>query len=299
MPFKIAIASGKGGTGKTTVAVNLFCFFKNQSGGKVLLVDCDVEEPNDVIFFSGAIRKDEILINQLIPRINNDKCTFCRKCVEYCEFNALVIIPPARFAEVNASLCHSCGGCLIACGENAITERPYPVGTVTFYDLENGCRLVEGKLKIGSARQTMLIKELKKKITNDSDIVFFDAPPGTSCPVVETISDADYVILVTEPTLFGLNDLELMTGFLSKIQKPFGVVINKAGLGNNLAHEFIENTGVELLTEIPFSKEYASCYATGRLLNGIPEEIFDAYLRIANKLEEKILKYEGNNCFKW
>lgn len=295
MPFKIAIASGKGGTGKTTLAVNIFQSLSKTQGLNVSLVDCDVEEPNDLIFFQKASEKSYSEISQLIPEIENENCTYCRKCAEYCEFNAIVVIPSIKFAEVNASLCHSCGACLVACEENAITEKPKPLGKVTNYHITKGSTLIEGKLLIGSAMQTMLIRELKKRVPASNDIIIFDSPPGTSCPVVEVVNDSDYVLLVSEPTPFGLHDLKIMVELLKSIQKPFGVIINKAGLGDGEIYKYIAKEKIELLGEIPFSQEYASDYANGNLFEDVSDEITSCYSHIIEKLERRWLVSEGNN----
>ncbi len=289
MPYKIAIASGKGGTGKTTVAVSLFHYFHETRGVTVQLVDCDVEEPNDILFFPDAINRQVDDVYQRIPEIDTDKCTYCRKCVEYCEFNAIVVIPPVKFAEVNASLCHSCGACLVACPHGALTETPWPIGKVNYYITPRDEDIIEGELAIGSAMQTMLIKDVKKRGSTEKDLLIYDAPPGTSCPVVETISDADYVILVAEPTPFGLHDLKLMIALLEEIKKPFGLVINKAGLGNNTIYEFVGEKEIDLLGEIPFSREFASSYADGNLSHEIPEEIKNSYLKVIETLERRVL----------
>ena len=294
MAYKIAIASGKGGTGKTTVAVNLFSFLQKKISKNVFLVDCDVEEPNDFLFFPKAKKINSCVINQQIPEINNDKCIYCRKCVEYCTYNAIVVIPGINFAEVNSSLCHSCGACSVACDYGAITEKPFPVGEVTKFDNQ----LVEGKLKIGSTKQTYLIKQLKKRVSNNTDIIIYDAPPGTSCPVVETVTDADFVILVTEPTPFGLHDLKLTVALIRELGKPFGVVINKSGIGNIRVYNYLESENIEILGEIPFNQEYASNYALGKLLTDIPEEILLQYEYIVEKLERKLIIHEGANYIK-
>ncbi len=299
MSYKIAIASGKGGTGKTTVAVNLYTMLHKAFGNKIELVDCDVEEPNDLIFFEGANKEKQEEVFQLIPHIDTDKCTFCRKCVDYCEFNAIVVIPPVNFAEVNKSLCHSCGACMIACTHNAITEHPETIGWVNIYQTKNINGLKEGRLKIGSAMQTMLIKDLKKRVSQNNEIVIFDAPPGTSCPVVETISDANYVILVTEPTLFGLHDLKLMVNLMKEVEIPFGVIVNKAGLGNNEVYKYLNNEGIELLGELPFSRDYASIYAKGDIVENTPDNIKLSYEKIIENLSHKLINYEGDNYFKW
>ncbi len=298
MPFKIAIASGKGGTGKTTLAVNLFHSLSKTPGLNVSLVDCDVEEPNDAIFFQKARKTGESEVFQLIPEIDKERCTYCRKCAEYCEFNAIVVIPSIKFAEVNASLCHSCGACLVACEEKAIIEKPEPIGKVTNYNLTNGNTLIEGKLLIGSAMQTMLIRELKKRVPASNDIVIYDSPPGTSCPVVEVVNDSDFVLLVSEPTPFGLHDFKIMAELLTSLQRPFGVIINKAGLGDGEIYKYIEKESIELLGEIPFSKSYASDYANGNLFEDIPQEIADCYSQISEKLERRRLKIEGDNSIK-
>ncbi len=288
MAIKIAIASGKGGTGKTTVSVNLYHFINRLVTPKVQLVDCDVEEPNDLLFFKDSEEVTKETINQLIPRIDNDKCTYCRKCTEWCEYNAIVVIPPVEFAEVNGSLCHSCGACLVACEFDAMKEYPEPIGDVTFYKTQDGNGLAEGRLKIGSAMQTMLIKELKKRVPDDAEWILFDAPPGTSCPVVETVSDADYIVLVTEPTPFGLHDLKLMIEMLKDIKQPFGVIVNKAGLGNNDVYEYLEKENIEIIGKIPFDKDYASKYAAGNLLKDISPETEQRYKEIIEKLKTKL-----------
>ena len=300
MSYKIAIASGKGGTGKTTVAVNLYHFFTNNLKYRTILADCDVEEPNDTLFFSDYQKTSEKEVYQLISEINTDACTFCRKCAEYCEFNAIVVIPPLQFAEINPDLCHSCGACSVACKDNAITEKKLSIGTIRYFKNGGAGILVEGRLRIGSAMQTMLIKEVKKELAPDTaDLVIFDAPPGTSCSVVATVSDAEYIILVSEPTPFGLHDLKLMVELLKDIKKPFGLVVNKAGLGNRDIYKYIDNENIELLGEIPFDRDYAAKYARGNLFVNISENITAIYRSIAKKLEKQIIGHEGADYFKW
>jgi len=286
MPFKIAIASGKGGTGKTTVSVNLFKWIKHQWTEKVQLVDCDVEEPNDHIFLNEYLLSHQKEITQLIPKIDTNNCTFCRKCVDWCEFNAIVVIPPVQFAEVNNSLCHSCGACLVACTDNAMIEYPHPIGKANFYTNGEGPGLLEGELKIGSSMQTMLIGEIKTLADPTAEVIIFDSPPGTSCPVVESVSDADYVILVTEPTPFGLHDLKLTIDLIRELNISFGVIVNKAGFGTDDVFQYMKNENIELLGTIPFSKEYASKYARGSLSTN--EKIFaDQYDLIGNTLKSR------------
>ena len=289
MSFNIAIASGKGGTGKTTVSVNLFHYLEKSTGNSIQLVDCDVEEPNDIIFFPTAKKTVEKEVTQLIPVIDKDKCTYCRKCAEYCEFNAIVVIPPVNFAEVNAALCHSCGACTVACKAGAIIEKPEPIGNVSFYKTEHGMDIAEGRLKIGSAMQTMLIRELQKNVPKEKDITIFDSPPGTSCPVVETISNADLVILVAEPTLFGLHDLKLMVKLVKELKLPYALVINKAGLGSKDIYDYVNEENIVLLGKIPFNEEYASKYARGIINEDIPAEIIEAYNTISMRITDHFL----------
>lgn len=284
MSFNIAIASGKGGTGKTTISVNLNRFLKQEFNKEVQLVDCDVEEPNDLLFFKDAVLLGEEAIVQMVPQVDENKCTFCGKCESYCEFNAISVIAKVNYISVDTDLCHSCGACLEACKFDAITEVPEHIGDVRHYISAQECKLSEGRLKIGSPMQTMLIKALKSKVPAEADIVLFDAPPGTSCPVVETISDMDYVVLVAEPTLFGFHDFKLMVDLVDELDKPFGVVINKAGLGDHKLYDYLRDKEITLLGEIPFSKEYASTYAKGELTSHNSQEILNAYKEIINRL---------------
>jgi MinD superfamily P-loop ATPase len=273
MAYSIAVASGKGGTGKTTVAVSLFQLLFRELDGSVQLIDCDVEEPNDGLFFPEKQQAGHAVISKKLPVIDKEKCTYCRRCADYCEFNAIVVLPTAHFAEISADLCHSCGACLVACNDNAISEIPEPIGEVTRFTTGNGAMLVEGKLKIGSSMQTMLIRELKAGVSAATAVNIYDAPPGTSCPVVETIADADFVVLVTEPTPFGLHDLKLTVAILREMNKPFGVVINKAGLGNREIYGYLKSVNAPILGEIPFSKAFAQQYSKGTILNDIPAEV--------------------------
>jgi MinD superfamily P-loop ATPase len=284
---KIAVASGKGGTGKTTVSVNLFHLLSNNSDKKVQLVDCDVEEPNDALFFRNATKLKQEDAFQLVPEIDANKCIFCKKCSDWCEFNAITIVPNLHFAEINESLCHSCGACSLACNGGAITEKEKSLGIITHYQTENNQMLTEGRLNVGSAMQTTLIKILKNSVRNKSAITIFDAPPGTSCPVVETVADADYVVLVTEPTPFGLYDLKITVDLLNELNKPFGVIVNKAGLGNLQVYDFLKEKKIELLGEIPFEKEYAKRYSNGKLLENIPKKTAEIYREISEKIIKK------------
>lgn len=285
--MRIAIASGKGGTGKTTVAAMLYHSLNQKEAKTALLVDCDVEEPNDALFFEEHEKTTEVRITQEIPSIDTSRCTFCRLCAEYCEFNAIVVIPPAGFAEINPSLCHSCGACTVACKEDAIWVRDDPIGTRSLYQDKAGNEILEGRLRIGSTMQTMVIRSLRNSLQDESLVVILDAPPGTSCPVVETIADADYLILVTEPTPFGLHDLKLMVELVKELGLSFGVVINKANLGDREVYHYLEKENAEIIGEIPFNRTYAAHYAKGNLFADTPPEIRDSFQRIVSRLSEK------------
>lgn len=286
--MKIAIASGKGGTGKTTVAINLYYFLSKALDNQVQLIDCDVEEPNAALFFENIITstaKDEYT---LLPEIDTAKCTYCKKCVEWCEFNAITLIKNLAFAEINADLCHSCGACLLACKHKAIIEKPNPLGTISEFDTGFGLGLTEGRLKVGSAMQTALIKKVKQQASKKQAVSIFDAPPGTSCPVVETVSDADYVILVSEPTPFGVHDLKLAVDLLEELKKPFGVIVNKAGLGNDEIYDFLHEKHIHCIAKLPFSEQYATQYSKGELLTNIDVSTQKHYEEIAQYLCTKM-----------
>ncbi|MCK3684920.1 ATP-binding protein [Maribellus sp. YY47] len=284
--MRIAIASGKGGTGKTTVAVNLYYQLSKYLENQVQLIDCDVEEPNDLLFIPKAEKSNTNKVYSLVPKIDREKCTFCKKCSEWCEFNAISIVKNLKFAEVNKDLCHSCGACSVACNFDAISEYQNPIGTISEYTTTFGSGVIEGRLEIGSSMQTSLIRALKKQTNNPEMLQLLDAPPGTSCPVVETVSGAAYVILVTEPTPFGEYDLMLTVELLNDLKIPFGVIVNKAGLGNHSVYEFLNKNKIELIGEIPFSKEFAVNYSRGALLDQISEEMEIFYQSTAERLLE-------------
>ena len=252
-PLKIVVASGKGGTGKTLVAVNLALSVNANQ-----IIDCDVEEPNDHIFLKPVETKNE-KVQILVPEINEDKCTYCRKCAEFCQFNALFIA--GETAMVFKELCHSCGGCKLICPEDAITEKPRAIGEITVGKSEE-IELVYGKLNIGEALAVPIISAVKEHI-NKEGLVVLDSPPGTACPVVESVDGSDYCIMVTEPTPFGLHDLEVAAEVVMQLGIPLGVVVNFAGIGDRGVYDFCEKKNIPVIMEIPYDRRIAELYSNG------------------------------------
>ncbi|HBL77600.1 MAG: hypothetical protein A2W90_03195 [Bacteroidetes bacterium GWF2_42_66] len=282
--MKIAIASGKGGTGKTFVSTNLF-EVAQKTGIPVTLVDCDAEEPNVTEFIDGDVFYSRT-ITQKVPVINTEQCVFCGKCSDYCSYNAIVFVPGNRFIKVVEDLCHDCGACLVACRYGAITEERKLLGMVKSMYIGPHAEIIEARAEVGVYSPVPVIKKAIKE-ANSRYLTFFDSPPGISCPFIATVSQADFVVLVTEPTPFGLNDLKLSAETLREISIPFGVVVNRAGLGNREVYDWLDKNGIPLLAEIPFDREIARIYSQGRLLAEEDENYrrqFEELLRTIKKL---------------
>ena len=272
----IAIASGKGGTGKTTLAVNM----AQSSCTHTVLLDCDVEAPNVHLFLNPEISVKE-RVSVLKPAFIHDKCTGCGKCREACRFNAIVLLTgkPMLFPE----LCHSCGGCARRCPVNVIEEVQCQVGT--FEAAGNGdLTFARGMLDIGELRSSPLIERVKKE-AEGRELVLIDAPPGTSCPMVESVRDSDYTVLVTEPTPFGLHDLKLAVDTVRKMKIPFGVVINKADLGDESVKTFCLEEKIPVLGKIPFDRRVAVLYSRGDVASSILPE----YRVLFSSILERVL----------
>ena len=258
----ISIASGKGGTGKTTIAVSLAL-----SLGKVQILDCDVEEPNAHIFLKPQLA-ERISVGIPVPKVDDSKCTYCGKCAEVCEFNAIVVIKDKVlfFPE----LCHGCGSCSYFCPENAISEIDKEIGIIEKGNSQN-IELIHGILNIGEPMAPPLIRRVKGLIHNHNDVII-DASPGTSCPVVESVKETDFCILVTEPTPFGLNDLKLAVEMIRKLRIPFGVVINCSDIGDKEVENYCREENIQILMTIPWDRRIAVAYSKGiPLLEALPE----------------------------
>jgi MinD superfamily P-loop ATPase len=273
----ISIASGKGGTGKTTVATNLSASLK--SGVKLL--DCDVEEPNSHLFIKPVMESEETITTP-VPEIDESKCTLCGKCCEICQFKAIVRIGDTILPFTD--LCHSCGGCFEVCPENAITETYRELGKLE-KGHKNGIEFIHGRLRVGEAMSPPLIRKVRSYAEEDT-ITIIDAPPGTSCPVIAAMKNTDFIILVTEPTPFGLHDLKLAAGAVKLLNIPCGIVINRSDLGDKKVNSFAEEEKIPILMEIPFDRKIAESYSRGELVVENYPEWKDKFVTLYNDIEK-------------
>lgn len=282
--MKIAIASGKGGTGKTTVATNL-ARIASSPGEQVAYVDCDVEEPNGHIFLKPEIKTSE-KATMLYPVVDEEKCIACGKCAEICEFKAIIMIgkTPLVFPE----MCHDCGGCYLVCPEDAITLEEREIGVIETGQ-SDGVSFIHGKLNIGQVMSPPLIRAVKRLIPEDG-LTIVDCPPGTSCPVIEAVRGADYAILVTEPTPFGLHDLRLAVEVLEELAIPFGVFINRADIGTQDTVRYCEKSSIPVLASLPDDRRIAEAYSKGFIIADSLPEYRKLFLDMLNNLEQKIKK---------
>ncbi|MFC1729942.1 ATP-binding protein [candidate division KSB1 bacterium] len=273
--MNIAIASGKGGTGKTTVATNLAI----AAGKKVTLMDCDVENPNCHIFLSPVIR-ERVKISIPVPKVDMERCSGCGECGVFCQFNAIVYTD--RQILFYPDLCHGCGGCSLICPEHAISEIDREIGVVekgTVGDIQ----FIRGILNVGEALVTPLVRAVRKEIRN-SDITIIDSPPGTSCPVIESIRNTDYVILVTEPTLFGINDLALAVKLVRELNIPFGVVNNQVVKDNSIINDFCFKENIPILLEIPDDRNIAEAYSRGVIAGRNDPKMLHRFRRMLSEI---------------
>lgn len=280
--MKIAIASGKGGTGKTTIATNLASSI-SQTGMKVQYLDCDAEEPNGHIFLKPDIEASED-VTVGVPEVDQDKCTGCGKCGQLCQYSAITCVKGKVL--VFKELCHSCGGCMAICSEDAIVEKQRKIGTAEF-GMSNGIYFGHGKLNIGAIQTPALIRYVKQKAINDG-LTILDVPPGTSCPVIEAIKGSDFVLLVTEPTPFGLNDLELAVGMVRELKLPFAVAINRSDIGDDAVVKYCQKEGIEVQLEIPNDRKVAEAYSRGIMMVDAMPEYRDKFLNLFKQITEQV-----------
>jgi len=251
--MKISVASGKGGTGKTTFAVGLAL-----SLGEVQFLDCDVEEPNASIFLKPSItRRTRVTAPE--PWVDESKCTHCGECAKICAYHAIAVFP--KSVLVLPELCHGCGGCFLVCPEKAIREGKREVGVIE-EGRPGSIHFIQGILRVGEHMATPVIRKVKSLIRNDMHVII-DAPPGTSCPMIESVKESDFVCLVTEPTPFGLNDLKLAVGVVRELKIPHGVVINCDGIGDDRVKKYCQEENIPLLLSIPWRREIAEAYSKG------------------------------------
>jgi len=249
----VAVASGKGGTGKTSLAVNLAISIENAQ-----LLDCDVEEPNAHLLLNPKITRQEP-VYRLVPSVNEELCDYCGKCAAFCQYNAILTVPGKIlfFPE----LCHGCGGCILTCPKKAISEGRSRIGIIK-EGFTDGLRIIFGELEVGEPMASLLVREVKRRIDKSRNVIL-DAPPGTSCPVIETVKGSDFCILVTEPTPFGLHDLKIIVKVLEDMKIPHGVVVNRAGIGDKKVYEYCKGKGIPILLEIPYQRRIAELYSRG------------------------------------
>ncbi|NPA44357.1 MAG: P-loop NTPase [Chlorobi bacterium] len=275
--MKIAIASGKGGTGKTTLSTNLASYLSEKN--KVVLVDLDVEEPNSGLFIKGNLIYEEEKF-KMIPKWVQETCTLCGNCQKVCNFHAVIQL--GTMILVFPELCHSCYACSELCPTGSLPMTSKKMGDLKEYKKDN-LSFIESKLVIGEEQAVPLIHQTMKyvdeKFGNDA-IKIFDSPPGTSCPVIEATKDADFVLLVTEPTPFGLHDLKLAIETMKELKKDFGVIINKSGIGNNNVEAYCNEEHIPVIAKIPNSRKIAELYSSGSLLYNEIKEVKKELIKI-------------------
>jgi MinD superfamily P-loop ATPase len=277
----IAVASGKGGTGKTTIAVGLALSLED-----IQFLDCDVEEPNAHIFLKPEITHTE-RVNIPVPKVNEDRCNYCGKCAEICVYNAIAVIKERvlLFSE----LCHGCGGCKLLCPEDAMEEVNRPIGVLQ-KGKAGSILFTHGKLNVGEALAVPLVRAVKRTSLethpNNNQVTIIDVPPGTSCPVIESVKGSDFCLLATEPTPFGLNDLILAVETLRKLKIPFGVVINRADVGDKKVDEYCKDEKIPILMRIPMDRDIAMAYSKGIPIIEVKPVYKKDFLKLYEKIED-------------
>jgi MinD superfamily P-loop ATPase len=281
--MKIAVLSGKGGTGKTTVTSNFAVNIKDS-----ISLDSDVEEPNLHIFMDMKNSASEP-VHTLYPSIDKELCNLCGKCGDFCNYN--VIIFAKNQVIIFSESCYDCGGCKLVCPNGAITYKKREIGKIFKGRSKYNTELHYGLLNIGEMSGVKIIDQLKKYSDSDEKTIFIDSPPGTSCATVAAVEDVDYAIIVSEPTPFGVSDMKMVVEMLREMKIPFGLIINKAGLGDDEIYHYCEDENIEILGEIPFDKKIAELYADGKIFSdSLPE-----YQNFFSDIYKKIV--EGRRSF--
>lgn len=296
--MQIAIASGKGGTGKTSLAVNLAAYlaFSNVSYPfkRIHLVDLDVEAPNGALFFKDFTSYKKLRRTRPVPKWDEQACTLCGECKDFCNFNALAFI--GTKVLVYPELCHACYACTELCPENALPMQSHEMGDTIWYhsaaDTKREFDFTESRLDIGQVSAIPIISQTiedVQKAMQDEELVMYDAPPGTSCPMIEVVKNADLVILVTEPTPFGLHDLKLAHETVKKLNKPAVLVLNKAGMGEDeIIYEYAEQSGLKLVGKIPHDRKLAEKYSRGELYYEASDEVYEQFETIGTELMKEL-----------
>lgn len=284
----IAVASGKGGTGKTTVATSLALSLTPQEN--VLFLDCDVEAPNGHLFLRPRIEVEKKAVI-LIPRIDVEKCLTCGKCVEVCQFHALAEI--GKSIMIFPQLCHGCGSCAWHCPSKAIKEIKNPIGVLEAGLALKGIRFAHGILTISEPMATPIIRQLKKwQKTETGSVIIQDSPPGASCSVVETLRGADFALLVSEPTPFGLHDLKQVLDILKEMNIPGGVIINRDGIGDFQVDQFLKQNHIPIMMRIPYSTEIASAVAAGKTLLDVSSNYGLEFKTLFSQIKKRVMENE-------
>ena len=278
--MKIAVLSGKGGTGKTLISVNLA-----EAAGSSTYIDCDVEEPNGHLFLKPEdVKTEEVAV--LIPHVDNDICDGCRKCVDFCRFNALAHINDKLI--IFDDICHSCGGCVIVCPKGALVEQEKVVGKIEIGN-SNQVEVRSGILNTGEPSGVPIINRLQDgDISATNDMIFVDCPPGSACVVMDSIKDADYCVLVAEPTVFGVHNLNMVYELVELFEKPFGVVLNKSINGENPAEQFCIDRNIKILGKIPFDTELGEISSNAKIAVRESKKYRDLFSSLLNTLKREV-----------
>lgn len=281
----ISVASGKGGTGKTTVATNLAWSLGARAG----ILDCDVDEPNAHLFLNPEIDMTESVYED-VPSVDMSRCNLCKKCAEICRFRAITVV--GKTVLTFSNLCHSCGGCFEVCPVEAISSAKRELGDVEA-GKSDSLKFVHGRLRIGEAMSPPLIRKVRT-FTDTERVTIIDAPPGTSCPVIAAMKGVDYVLMVTEPTPFGLHDLKLAVEAVKILGIPHGIVINRSDMGDSGVRSYSEEEGIPVLMEIPFDRRIAEVYSRGRLIAEDIPGLREQFEELYHKIDKQVRTSSGD-----